>query len=96
MELIIGLFIVVTSIIIGIADQDGFQIRPRPYMSKAMLRKKIEEEYIFFRKIIRPTYDTEEEFQKSWLLQLRLSLESYKELYGFKNLDIKSFLDKTW
>ena len=41
MELIIGLFIVVTSIIIGIADQDGFRIRTRPYMSTEQRRGNV-------------------------------------------------------
>ncbi|MGE4434241.1 MAG: hypothetical protein AB7D40_09540 [Bacteroidales bacterium] len=88
MELIIGLFIVVTSIIIGIADQDGFRIRTRPYMSKAMLRKKMEDEYNSYREIIRPTYDNEEDFQKSWRGYSSVILRDLEEVYGLKNLDI--------
>ncbi|MDD2256815.1 MAG: hypothetical protein PHQ26_04590 [Bacteroidales bacterium] len=88
MELIIGLFIVVTSIIIGIADQDGFRIRTRPYMSKAMLRKKMEEEYNSYRKILRPTHKTEKGFQESWRLYSTYLLKDFEKIYGFKNLDI--------
>ncbi|MGE4434240.1 MAG: hypothetical protein AB7D40_09535 [Bacteroidales bacterium] len=88
MELVIGLFIVVTSIIIGIADQDGFRIRTRPYMSKAMLRKKMEDEYNSYREIIRPTCKTEKEFQESWKLYFNCLLKDIEKIYGLKNLDI--------
>lgn len=88
MELVIGLFIVVTSIIIGIADQDGFQIRTRPYMSKAMLKAHKEKKYKTFREVVRPSCKSEEEFQESWRLHYTYLLKDIEKIYGLKNLDI--------